>query len=180
MRYLRDPRTWLAFVLGVALTVTVPLKFLVSPVAARSERLDIPISAFLLAHGLQPRVEARISGPVVHATSDDCRMLIMEMEPRGTNLDRIDSAGKAVGSPVVFVFEGVVYREPPVRRTLLKYYWSRLEQRLGFKGRLEPVLAVAASEKCSVERLPWADIVWLQNSSSSSSSNSNSNSNSSN
>jgi hypothetical protein len=160
MRYLRDPRAWLVAVLVVALAVTVPLKFLVSPVDPQRFSLDGPVPAFLSRHGLQPHVEKRIAGLIIDATSGDCRMMIMEMEPRGTNLDRIDSAAKKAGHPVVFVFEGVVYGEPPVRRTLLKYYWSRLQERLGFKGSLTPVLAVVASAKCSPETLPWREIVW--------------------
>jgi len=146
-------------VLAAALALTVPLKFLVSPVEPQSVPVDAPVSTFLARHGWQTGVEKKIAFPIIHATSGDCRMAIIEMEPRGTNLDRVDTDISKVG-PVVFIFEGVLYREPPVRRTLLKYYWSRLQERLGFKGSLTPVLAVATSGKCSIDALPWGDIAW--------------------
>jgi hypothetical protein len=146
-------------VLVLALVLTVPLKFVLPGNArvSREDDLSAPVSAFLARHGFQPRVEHKLAGLFIHATAGDCRILIREAAAQGWNRDSIDAVARQVGR-VTFVFDGSIHNEQPVVRTTLSFYWHRLRAQMGLKPARHPVLAVAASERCAIEALPWREV----------------------
>lgn len=145
--------------LAVALALTVPLKFMLPSTArpGRDHDLSAPVSAFLTRHGFQSRVEQRPAGLFIHATAGGCRMLIREATPQGWNRDSIDAVGRQVGR-IAYVFDGATYDEQPVVQTTLSFYWTRLRAQMGLNPARHPVLAVAASEPCAIEALPWREV----------------------
>ena len=158
MKYSRHAR----FLLAIALVVTVPLKLLIqsAPESERVRHPDKTIAAFLARHNYEPRVEQRPAGTFVYATSGACRLLIRLASPYSGNLDSINISARDVG-PLVFVFNGSVDPRPPISATLLYHYRQRLRELLGFRVTVFPLLAVAASDGCSVESLPWREIAGI-------------------
>ena len=57
----------------------------------------------------------------------------------------------------------MVYTDQPINigSTTLSHYWTRLQQKLGLDTVSNPVLAVVASESCSLDTLPWKEIAEL-------------------
>ncbi len=82
------------------------------------------------------------------------------MAPYGGNLDSINISARDVG-PLVFVFDGTVDPRAPISASLFYQYRKRLRELLGFRTTVFPLLAVAASEGCSVESLPWQEIAGI-------------------
>jgi hypothetical protein len=96
----------------------------------------------------------------IYAASGDCRLVIKQVLPQGYNLNAIKAMIAQEGR-LSFVFDGRVYGERPPATTTLSHYWTRLRQQLGLKAREKPVLAVASSESCAVDALPWKEIAEL-------------------
>ena len=143
----------------VTLVVTVSLKTVVrDTVRAKPwDEAQEHILAFFARHGFQARAEQRPAGLFFHATSKDCRLLVGEMAPQGLNRDSINRFAREIGR-LVFVFDGVMYPEQPVALTSLDHYWTRFRQRIGLTVDWRPIYAVAASDTCSLEALPWTEI----------------------
>lgn len=149
----------------VALAVTLPLKaFTRDTVKATPwEDAQASILAFFARHGFSARHgfeapgEQRPAGTLIQATSGRCRLLMGQMHHRGLNLDSFDRLAESVGR-VVFVFGGTIYRQQPVALTSLDHYWTRLQQRIGLSVAWHPVYAVAATDTCALDALPWTEI----------------------
>jgi hypothetical protein len=84
------------------------------------------------------------------------------MIPQGWNLDSIKTLDTQDGR-LSFVFKGMVYTDQPISigSTTVSHYWTRLQQKLGINTVSNPVLAVVASESCSLDALPWKEIAEL-------------------
>ena len=158
MSYSLAPKVFLA----LAIALTVSLKVVVRDAENQSAPLAVQDSviAFLTRHQFQ--TNGTPDGSRIYAASGDCHLLIREVIPQGWNLDRIKRIDAEEGR-LSFVFKGVVYTDQPISigSTTLSHYWTRLQQKLGLNGVSYPVLAVAASESCSLDALPWKEIAEL-------------------
>jgi hypothetical protein len=158
VRYSLAPKVFLA----LALALTLSLKVMVRDTENQKAHLTVQNSvvAFLARHQFQSH--GTPDGSRIYATSGDCRLLVSEMVPQGWNLDSINTMGTLEGR-LSFVFKGVVYTDHPVSitRTTLSHYWTRLQQKMGLDASWNPVLAVVASDGCSLDALPWKEIAEL-------------------
>ena len=156
MRYSHAPKVFLA----LAIALTVLLKVLVRDTENPNARLAVQdtVVAFLTRYQFQSH--SMPDGSRIYAASGDCRLLIEQMFPRGWNLDSIRTLHAQEGR-LSFVFKGRVYTDQPIGSTILSDYWTRLQQKLGLHPVSNPVLAVVASENCSLDALPWKEIAEL-------------------
>ena len=158
MRYSLAPKVFLA----LAIALTVSLKVMVRDTETQNAHLAVQdaVVAFLTRHQFQSH--GMPDGRRVYAASGNCRLLIREMIPQGWNLDSIKTLDTQEGR-LSFVFKGMVYTDQPINigNTTLTHYWTRLQQKLGLDSVSNPVLAVVASESCSLDALPWKEIAEL-------------------
>ncbi len=145
---------------ALALTLAVKLVYSREPAPdADADVLGEAVAAFLLQHGFEPRVEKR-GGVFVHASAGKCRMLISEAVPQGWNRNTIEWWAKPVGR-LTYVFDGAVHAHEPFLVPMLDDYWRRVRVRFGLSPNRHPVLAVAASDDCAVDALPWWELAVL-------------------
>jgi hypothetical protein len=144
---------------AAAFALTLGLKLLVyHPVApADPEALGKAVASFLLKQGFDARLETRFGEPIIHANAGKCRMLITEAAPQGWNRDSIEMLSKPVGQ-LNYVFDGAVHEREPFVAPLVGEYWTRVRIKMGLNPRRHPVLAVAASDDCSINALPWWEL----------------------
>jgi hypothetical protein len=149
-----------SFFLAVALALTLALKMLLynqGPAPADAEVLGETVAAFLLQHGFETRFEKRFDWVIVHANAGKCRMLVSGAAPQGWDRSRIEMLAKPVGR-LSYVFDGAVHAHEPFVASMLDEYWTRVRVRVGLSPNRHPVLAVAASDDCAVDALPWWEL----------------------
>ena len=115
------------------------------------------VASFLLHHGFEARVEKRLGQDFVHANAGKCRMLIGQAIPQTSG--SIELLAKPVGR-LSYVFDGAVHEhEPSPESTIIDQIWRRVSIKVGVDpSRHTPVLAVAASDECSINALPWQEL----------------------
>ena len=84
-------------------------------------------------------------------------MLISEVAPQGWNRSSIELWAKPVGR-LTYVFDGAVHAHQPFLAPMLDQYWMRVRIKMGLSPNRHPVLAVAASDDCAVDALPWWEL----------------------
>jgi hypothetical protein len=146
--------------LAVALALTLALKMLLynqGPAPADAEVLGETVAAFLLQHGFESNLEKRFDSVFIRVNAGKCRMLISEAAPQGWDRSRLELLAKPVGR-LTYVFDGAVHAHQPFLAPMLDQYWMRVRLRLGLSSNRHPVLAVAASDDCAVDALPWSEL----------------------
>jgi hypothetical protein len=151
----------LLFVAALALTLGLKLFYVYhGPLhtPADSESLGEAVTSFLHQHGFESRVENGFSKVFVHASAGKCRMLIMEADPRGSNSGTIELLAKPVGR-LSYVFDGAVHEQQlSLASVIIDDYWARLSIKIGLTPGRQRMLAVAASDDCSIKTLPWREL----------------------
>ena len=152
----------LKFFLAAALALTLGLKLVFyHPVApADPEALGEAVASFLLKQGFESRLEIKFGQVFIHANAGQCRMLITEAAPQGWNRDGIALHSKPVGR-LNYIFDGTVHEQEPFVAPLVGEYWTRVRIKMGLNLSRHPVLAVAASDDCSINALPWWELSTL-------------------
>jgi hypothetical protein len=141
--------------LAVALAVTLGLKLLFyRGEPAPAEVVGEAVAVFLLQHGFETRFEKRFDLAFVQANAGKCHMLISEAAPQGWDRSRFEMWAKPVGR-LTYVFDGVVHAYQPFLAPMLDEYRTRVRVRIGLSPNRHPTLAVAASDDCAVDALPW-------------------------
>jgi hypothetical protein len=143
--------------LAAAFVLTLALKLIAHPVSANPDDLSRAVSAFLLQQGFETDVEQIYGNFLIHADAGKCRMLIREAAPQGWDHSSIELTAKLVGR-LSYVFEGVVYEQQPFLAPMIGDYWTRARSKMGFSASRHPILAVAASDDCSINALPWWEL----------------------
>jgi hypothetical protein len=154
---------------AAALALTLGLKLLLShrallyhrePTPADPDSLGEAVASFLVQHGFESRVEKRFGQVFVHANSGKCRMLLTEAVPQ--NSGTVELLAKPVGR-LSYVFDGAVYEhEPSPASVLIGEYWTRVSIKMGLSpNHHRRVLAVAASNDCAIDALPWSELAEL-------------------
>jgi hypothetical protein len=95
---------------------------------------------------------------LMEATAGACHMRIAISASRGWHRDLIGKLARP-GDRMFVVFDGVIYPEQPMWRTVPDFLWSRLLTALGFDVHASPVITVMAGPNCEAERLPWNELV---------------------
>ncbi len=152
----------LFFAAAVALTLALKVNQGM-PAPADPELFENAVAWFLGQHGFASSLETRSRWVFVQAKSENCRMLIREAEPHGWDNSRIEFLTKEVGQ-VKYVFDGVVYEHEPFPAPVIGQYWAILRSKMGLSPNRHPVLAVAASDDCQIDRLPWRELSILSRS----------------
>ena len=146
--------------LAVALALTLGLKLLFyhrEPAPADPEVLGEAVAAFLLHHGFESHIEKRFGSVFIHANAGKCRMLISKAVPQGWDQSSIELLAKPVGR-LTYVFDGAVHAHQPFLAPMLDEYWTRVRIKMGQSPNRHPVLAVAASDDCALNTLPWWEL----------------------
>jgi hypothetical protein len=121
---------------------------------ADPEALGEAIASFLLQQGFESRLEKRFGQVLVYANAGKCRMLISEAAPQGWNNSSIELLAKPVGR-LHYVFDGAVQERESFLAPVVDEYWTRVRLKMGLSHSRHPMLAVAASDDCGVDSLPW-------------------------
>jgi len=146
--------------LAGAFALTLTLKLLLyrgEPPRPDPKAFGEAISSFLLQHGFESRVEIKLGQAFVYADAGKCRMLISEAEPHGWNQGGIKWRAKQVGR-LSFVIDGTVYEREPFLSPVIGAYWTLVQSKMGFNPSHHPILAVAASDDCEIDALPWSEL----------------------
>jgi hypothetical protein len=122
--------------------------------AADHEVLGEAVAGFLLKIGFESHIEKRFGNLFIHANSGKCRMLISEATPQGWDHNSNEIWAKPVGR-LSYIFDGAVHVDEPFLAPMLDRWWMRLRIKLGLSPNYHPVLAVAASDDCAIDSLPW-------------------------
>jgi hypothetical protein len=146
--------------LAAALVVTLGLKLLYydpGTAAAGEQDLGEAVTGFLVKAGFEPHVENRSGRVFIHADAGECRMLISEATPQGWDRSSNEIWAKPVGQ-LSYIFDGAVHVQEPFLAPMLDRWWMRLRVKLGLSPNYHPVLAVAASDECAINALPWWEL----------------------
>ena len=54
-----------------------------------------------------------------------------------------------------YIFDGAVHEREPFLAPMIDEYWAKMRIKLGLRPSWHPVLAVAASDDCAINALPW-------------------------
>ena len=115
------------------------------------------VAAFLLRHGLETHLEERFGQFLVHANAGKCRILISEADPQKSGTTEL--LARPVGR-LSYVFDGAVHEhEPSAAWAMIDKYLARVSIKMGVDpSHHTPVLAVAASDDCAINGLPWWEL----------------------
>jgi hypothetical protein len=150
------PKTFLA----AAFVLTLALKWLLyhgEPAPADPEALGEAVKSFLLQHGFESHLEKRFDGILVYANAGKCRMLISEAAPQGWDHSSKEIWAKPIGR-LSYIFDGAVHMHEPFLAPVIDEYWTRVRFKMGLSPSRHPVLAVAATDECSINALPWREL----------------------
>jgi hypothetical protein len=124
---------------------------------AAAELRVLALVAFLSRNGFEALGEQRKFGRLVQASSGNCRLRLVEMDPNGSTRDLVRLITTQHDRAAV-IFDGMIYADQPMVRTALSHSWTRLLNRIGVATPQKLVLGVAASDGCSLEKLPWNEM----------------------
>jgi hypothetical protein len=143
--------------LAAALVTTLGLKLLLydrGTAATGEQNLREAVTGFLVKAGFESHVQNRFGRVFIYADAGKCRMLISEATPQGWDRSSNEIWAKPVGQ-LSYIFDGAVHVHEPFLAPMLERWWMRLRVKLGLSPNYRPVLAVAASDECAVDSLPW-------------------------
>jgi hypothetical protein len=146
-------------VVALILALTVGWKIGLGLINNQDERDDFNsvLVEFLVRQHFAAFEDSDISG--VKAVSPDCRLLITKKETRVWDQDSIKRFASA-DDRVFFVYRQAVYTTLPNWSIVIDQYWSRFLRKMQFKRPTESaIIAVIASPRCNIERLPWHEVL---------------------
>jgi hypothetical protein len=143
---------------AAALALTLALKLLLNQREAPDPALfGETVASFLSRHGFESHLEKGFGQVLIQANAGKCRMLITEAAPQGWNRDAIELRSKPVGQ-LSYIFDGAIHKRVPFVAPMVDEYWTRVRIKMGLNPSRHPVLAVAASDDCSINALPWWEL----------------------
>jgi len=113
----------------------------------------------LSAAGFDARIIETYRSPrvFVDARRGSCHIIAGDYPPNGIFRDVYRDLAAPVGK-LRFVYRGQLHEQESKLLGLFDYYvWSEL-RRIGVKTKRRPAIAVAASEDCVLQDLPWTDL----------------------
>ena len=127
-----------------------------APPEASGKATAAAVGSVLRHGGYETRVvtTSRSPGVFVEAQSGRCRILAGDYPPHGT----FDSVYRVMAMPIGrlrFIHRGSLLEEQPKLGGLFDYYVWRELGRVGIVAQRPPVIAIAASDACPLDRLDW-------------------------
>lgn len=164
MRSFLRPK-WLVLILLLAVTLGWKVVARSSATTQQSDRdIQAQVAEFLVRQhfGISLSEQVEEGKPLISATSGVCRLLIAKSPALGWDRDLIRQYADAEDHLFV-VFRGHIYSHQPTFITVFDALSARVRRELGFNGQASPVLAVVAKPSCEAERLPWDQLLVVQN-----------------
>jgi len=93
-------------------------------------------------------------GTMSYGRRGACTILVTEYDPHGTTAEPVERLARPLGRPV-FLWRGRFSPEAPKLAPLMQFYLERELRRAGFSPARRPIVAIAATPGCGVERLGW-------------------------
>jgi hypothetical protein len=146
--------------LAAALVVTLGLKLLLhdrGTAAADQGDLGEAVARFLNKTGFEPHLETKFGRVFIHAKAGKCRLLISEATPQGWDKSSNEIWAKPIGR-LSYIFDGAVHADEPFVAPMLDRWWMRVRVKMGLSANRHPLLAVAASDDCTINALPWWEL----------------------
>ena len=119
------------------------------------------VAEMLTANGLESQHAVYPIGPEILANKGACRMVVWEYSPHGTTANVLEELARPYGS-LRYAFRGKLYSRPPKVEPLIDFFSWREMKRLGIDAARSPVLAIAASPGCNVDRFNWGQVAKLK------------------
>ena len=143
---------------SLALLVTVPLKLTDAGAAQQSlsQNLEQAIATMLAEEGFELKIGAHF-GFVVDAQQNNCRLQLREAVAAGYNADAI-TKDSPKSAQLAFEYGGKLWNSHPTLRATISAIWSRLKWQLRIDNSWSPVVSIAATGRCTIEKLPWQRI----------------------
>lgn len=122
----------------------------------------IAAARLLRAEGFDVRLVRLTRSPNLLAVArrGDCRIRAGGYPIHDTFADIYEDLARPVG-PVHFLFQGRVTDEAPKWRARLAYYLWTVKIRIGLAAAPSPIIAIAASPQCELERVHWGNVAAL-------------------
>lgn len=151
-----------ASLLAAALLLTLGLKLLATEGAPPPDAALFVGQAedVLRRAGFATTRVTRPFGTVMTGSRGACRMMIGDYPPDGTLAEPLAAEAQRIG-PLNYIWAGDRYDRPPRLRPLIEYYVRREIQRLGFRIRRWPILAVATNAECDGVQPDWRPLIIL-------------------
>jgi hypothetical protein len=115
----------------------------------RAATLQAPMQQLAGANRAQPFF--------VHANIEKCRLLLSEVVPQRWDRSGMELHAQQVGK-LSYIFDGAVYEHEPFLTPVIDDYWTRVRKKIGLSPSRHPMLAVAASDDCTINALPWWEL----------------------
>lgn len=149
-----------AIAAALALTLGVKAAWTRDAPAADSSLFTGRAEAMLSDGGFATRRYVRPFGTLVLGRKDNCRLMVADYAPHGTLAEPIAAYARSIG-PLRFRWRGDTTEEPPKLAPLASFYLERELRRVGLRPVRQPIIAVAASEGCELDSLPWHQLARL-------------------
>lgn len=94
---------------------------------------------------------------VIKAKAKSCQLQATSLASEASARDEVRHLFEGMDRYFV-VLHGRVYMQQPVLWTVITEIWSVCLRNLGLISHVPPVIAVAASESCNAEQLPWDEL----------------------
>jgi hypothetical protein len=146
--------------MAAAFVATLGLKLLLydrGTAVAGEQDLGEVVAGFLNRAGFEPHVEKSFGRVFIHANAGKCRILISEATPQGWDKSSNEIWARPVGR-LSYIFDGTVHADEPFVAPMFDRWWTWVRLKMGLSANRHPLLAVAASEDCTINALPWWEL----------------------
>ena len=117
-------------------------------------------AALLESSGFAASSERRPLGMAVYGTRGNCRLMVREYDAHGTFAQSHAQVARRVG-PLRFVYRGTISDHAPKLMPLTEYFVARELRRIGLPVPRAPILAVSATDGCSLDAVRWDELSTL-------------------
>ena len=148
--------------LALALTMTLGLKAAWTRDAPKPDARVFADHAlgFLQRSGFSTRQEKRRFGIISYGRKGDCLLMLAEYRPHRTDAEPLAAHAAPLGS-LSYAWRGTLYQQAPKLIPLSEFYLDRELRRTGLQPVRHPIVAVAGSDACELDRLSWRELAAL-------------------
>lgn len=159
MKYSRHARLLLGAVLALTLGVKAAWTRDAPPID--QALFVVRADALLRANGFATRRLTRPFGTLLFGRGNGCDVMIAYYPPYGTFAEILEVYARPVGPLRRYVWRGRITEEAPKLVPLGEFYVEQELRRAGFRPPRHPIVAIAASPGCVLERVDWSPLASL-------------------